>query len=288
MRIEDEVDQILRYLDELKVAYAAELKNAQKGTLCVSKDRKYTRYIQLIRESDGWRRKSITRMPDRIKNLSRAAYLRAAIGSINTNRQLMRALRGKMKSLDEDAILRLLPQSYAAIPREYFTTMNGTNVFCPEPVTDGSLVPKPVSLTTDGLSPIDWGRLPYAANPSFPETKRNPVSNGLLVRSKSEALFAEYYLRHRFCYHYDETLSFGGRYFSPDFILARGDGRLVFHEHFGRTNDPVYNRRNLEKIEYYANAGIVPWENLILTYERENGGINYTLFEAEVRAKLYG
>ena len=36
----------------------------------------------------------------------------------------------------------------------------------------------------------------------------------------------------------------------------------------------------------YERAGIVPWKNLIVTYDDEYGGIDTRIIEAEIRNKL--
>ena len=57
---------------------------------------------------------------------------------------------------------------------------------------------------------------------------------------------------------------------------------LVFHEHRGWKGANYY-RRNYVKDGIYLNAGIIQGINYIVTYEDEDGNINYELCEAIIR-----
>ncbi len=285
MRVEERIAFLSKYYADIRRLYANELRNLQKGTLTVSKNGNYLRYIQSYKENGKWTQKCIGKNPQKIRSLARAAYLREAIRRIDRNALLLNDLQRSLLSLDEKAILRSLPRSYEAIPEEFFTCENGSKTFCPNPVTDGTARIREAQKTTNGLSPIEWGLLPYAANTKYPEKKNKRLPNGLLVRSKSEGEIAAFYGSKKICYHYDETIRIGQRLLSPDFIVARPDGFLIYHEHFGLVDDSRYSRDIPVKFQLYASAGIVPWRNLIVTYERADEGLDYRLLEAEIDAK---
>ena len=50
-------------------------------------------------------------------------------------------------------------------------------------------------------------------------------------------------------------------------------------------NDPKYRKRNAERIAAYEENGIVPWDNLIITYDSD-GSIDLSLAEAIARAVI--
>jgi hypothetical protein len=50
-------------------------------------------------------------------------------------------------------------------------------------------------------------------------------------------------------------------------------------------DDPKYRKRNTERISDYEKVGIVPWDNLIITYDRD-GSIDLSLAEAIARTVL--
>lgn len=63
-------------------------------------------------------------------------------------------------------------------------------------------------------------------------------------------------------------------------------GEIIYIEHCGLTNDRDYMRHHKKKLADYENVGIVPWKNLIVTYDDEDGKINMAAVRAEITAKL--
>lgn len=61
---------------------------------------------------------------------------------------------------------------------------------------------------------------------------------------------------------------------------------LMYWEHCGRVNDPAYMRHHKWKMSMYEKAGIVPWKNLIITYDDEQGNIDARIIDAQIRLKL--
>jgi len=61
----------------------------------------------------------------------------------------------------------------------------------------------------------------------------------------------------------------------PDFSLwDKKRRRVIYHEHFGKMDDPVYRKRNLKKIDDYRRNGIFSAKNLIMTFEGEGTSLN--------------
>lgn len=73
--------------------------------------------------------------------------------------------------------------------------------------------------------------------------------------------------------------------FAPDFTILTRKGQ-IWWEHCGRVDDPNYMRKHNWKIHMYEKAGIVPWKNLIVTYDDENGNFDSQLVEAEIVNKI--
>ena len=84
---------------------------------------------------------------------------------------------------------------------------------------------------------------------------------------------------------YEQMIYIENYAFSPDFTILTPKG-IYYWEHAGKVNDPRYLRHHKWKMEMYEKAGIVPWKNLIVTYDDENGGIDTRIIEAEIRNKL--
>jgi len=120
----------------------------------------------------------------------------------------------------------------------------------------------------------------------MPEGRTHITSRGLRVRSKSEVLIAEKLYEYGIDFRYEEVLKIGKYTFVPDFTVRRRDGKVFYWEHCGRTSDEEYMTRHRRKMELYEIAGIVPWDNLIVTYDDEEGNINIAAAEGEIKAKL--
>lgn len=54
----------------------------------------------------------------------------------------------------------------------------------------------------------------------------------------------------------------------------------------GMTNDENYIRHHRWKMNIYEKMDIVPWKNLIVTYDDEYGNVSIPLIESEIKYKL--
>ncbi|MCR5059170.1 MAG: hypothetical protein K6A81_11210 [Clostridiales bacterium] len=134
-----------------------------------------------------------------------------------------------------------------------------------------------------------WQAQPYAENSSFPEEKKYATKRGELVRSKSEAMIADAYFDLGIPYKYDYPVEIGkGKYRYVDFVLLDvRSGRLIYHEHLGRMDDPLYLHKNMIKLDEYRKIGIFSGKNLLLTTETEDHPLNMNLFRKNT-AELFG
>ena len=97
---------------------------------------------------------------------------------------------------------------------------------------------------------------------------------GEAVRSKSEVIVADNLHNCGVQYQYEHPLTRGGVTKYPDFTIEDDDSHVTFYwEHCGMLTDPGYRRRWLEKLSWYR-------ENKILPYQ-EGGGENGTLIVTE-------
>jgi len=114
-----------------------------------------------------------------------------------------------------------------------------------------------------------WIAKPYTGK-GFGET--DPVittDKGLRVRSKSERFMANYFDSLGIPYKYECPLflkPYGSIY--PDFtFLSMKTSKEIYWEHEGMMDNPEYARTAVKKIELYEKNGIIPGDNLILTFE---------------------
>lgn len=115
--------------------------------------------------------------------------------------------------------------------------------------------------------------------------KTHITARGLQLRSKSEVIIAERLDYYDIAYRYEQLLYIGGYSFAPDFTILTQRGK-VYWEHCGIVNDKSYMNKHNWKMQMYEAGGIVPWKNLIVTYDNEEGHMDTRLIDAEIINKL--
>jgi hypothetical protein len=110
---------------------------------------------------------------------------------------------------------------------------------------------------------------------------------GVLVRSKSELFIADMLESLGIPYQYEIELPYGGYHLCPDFTVVRPrDGKVIFWEHFGMTHDGEYLRKMDLKLDKYRNMEIRPWDNLMISYDKEAGSLDVGLIRALIEGWL--
>lgn len=141
-------------------------------------------------------------------------------------------------------------------------------------------------LEEEAAKPTYWAAAGYTQSDYRPEEKIHTTSRGLKVRSKSEAAICEILYSLGVEFRYEEVIYISGRRIIPDFTIRRkSDGKIFYWEHFGMMDLPAYRKKHHEKMDLYEFAGIVPWDNLITTYDKD-GSIDLKYIEAIVRTML--
>lgn len=119
-------------------------------------------------------------------------------------------------------------------------------------------------------------------NPFERNNLKYPISNGLFVRSKSEAIIGEFLLAAGIPFRYEKTLDLvrvyedeaGFKHAStervfPDFTIYLPNGEIIIWEHEGLIDKMNYRRRNMRKLMLYFENGFYMPHNLIITMEGE-------------------
>ena len=200
-------------------------------------------------------RRSIGTNEDMIGKLARKEYLKAKNNLLAKNIELLEMAEEDFVDVSHDEIRRLMPPRVARLPEKNF------------------------------FESVQWENLPKEGIYRS-EERIHTTSRGLRVRSKSELIIAEKLYEYNIKFRYEERLHIGKHIFVPDFTIRRGDGKLFYWEHCGRTHDKKYMEHHKWKMNLYEGIGIVPWDNLIVTYDDEAGSINLLAVEGEIKAKL--
>lgn len=102
------------------------------------------------------------------------------------------------------------------------------------------------------------------------------TARGELVRSKSEVIVANALHAAKIDYLYEKELSLGEDGIKrPDFTIEDAEsGKTTYWEHCGMMPDETYRRRWEAKRAIYKKHDIVEGENLIVSEDEPNGGID--------------
>lgn len=113
------------------------------------------------------------------------------------------------------------------------------------------------------------------------------LSGGLQVRSKSEMMIANTLQIYSVPFCYEATLKLSGRDFSPDFtIMRRRDHKIFYWEHFGLVHEWSYRKNMKYKLEIYEEHNIVPWDNLLISYDTEKGALDLQVIQHLIQGHL--
>ena len=111
-------------------------------------------------------------------------------------------------------------------------------------------------------------------NPSHPENL-NVITELGAFRSKTEALIAYILTMLGIVFKYEAPLFVNGEIIYPDFtILHPITGEIYYLEHFGLLSKKFYRDRMVERLAAYSDAGINVGQQLLITSESGDGGID--------------
>ena len=111
------------------------------------------------------------------------------------------------------------------------------------------------------------------------------TTQGEVVRSKSEALILERIHHFEVAVRYEMVRHIGNIQVAPDFTFEGRDGQLFYWEHVGMLDNSEYARSNYDNLKLYYYAGIVPGDNLILSFEK-NGSIDMGAIDAIIEHEV--
>lgn len=142
-------------------------------------------------------------------------------------------------------------------------------------------------LTKDDRSFKVWMSAPDPCAAPHQEKRTEETLFGLKVRSKSEVMIATYLYENGIPFRYEEPLVLGGVVYCPDFTFRDPkSGAFYWYEHFGKMDEPDYVRDNIPRLITYADHGIVPGINLVLTYETKKHKLSLPQIRAEIQTVL--
>ncbi|MBS5334914.1 MAG: hypothetical protein UC708_01365 [Anaerovoracaceae bacterium] len=254
-QIKEKMSQMLSQLEKKLISDNMELEECPAGQISCTKRQGKNTYFRVEVQEGHRKRTSINKNQKLIEGLARKKYLSLEVSRLEKNINIIKALMADYLPDEVDDILREMPSPIQA--------------YC---------LPK--------ISTQSWSNVPYNMSTYMPERKVHTTSRGLKVRSKSELLIVEKLYEHDIEFRYEQVLRIDNVDFAPDFTIRTRNGGIIYWEHCGLTNNDKYLKAHKRKLEIYEQAGIVPWKNLIISYDDEYGILNLAIVESEIINKI--
>ena len=206
------------------------------------------------------KRHAINKQPEIVRGLVRRTYLERELAVLEKNVKALETMTKAFCEIAPDDILKQMPERFKKFPREYFF---------PQPEES------------------DWASQPYEQSSYMPERRIHTTSRGLLVRSKSELAISEAFYKYEVPFRYEQLLEIGAYKTAPDFMPRnKRTGEQLYWEHCGMPENEEYMKHHKWKMNLYEGVGIVPWKNLIVSYDGADGTLNIAEIESVIKNKL--
>ena len=287
----------------------AEMQTYPQGTLRHDYSRSRNRIFIATTTSDGKKiRESINKQPDILLKLLRKEYLAAQNVVLEKDIHLLETFIGQFVDTMPASYIERMPDRFHTLPIgivQLIATANPSAISAAEqiiedpeavielaetwfPLPKKEIGERKKDFHIDIGSELDnWARAQFEQSTYKIEQRTQRTSQGLLVRSKSEALIAEKLYEFGVPFRYEQVLHIGCRDYFPDFTVRNTrSGKLFYWEHLGLVNNKEYMESCRRKLATYENAGIAPWDNLITTYDDENGNLDLQFVESIIKCKL--
>ena len=129
----------------------------------------------------------------------------------------------------------------------------------------------------------DWADAYERQKNFYAEDRKHTSAKGVPMLSKNEIYIASRLDHYKIPYRYEASIPHPDVSRIPDFMIRRPrDGKIIYWEHLGLTSDKGYMSGNELKFVEYQDADIVPWDNLIVTYDTPDGGIDAKIIEGMI------
>lgn len=198
--------------------------------------RKGTRYYQRIDDTEI----GITNKKRLIKQLCRKKYLLTQKKQLIHNNLILEKSAKKLVHTNLDNTIKKLSKTYQNSPKSNFF--------------HSSIEP--------------WINKPFTQNSFKPEERKYESKAGIRVRSKSELIIANILDEYEIPYRYEPEMIFKGKKICPDFLIKTPfTAKTIIWEHFGALHKPDYEQSMNQKMDFYLDYGLTPFDTVIYTFE---------------------
>ncbi len=269
------LDDTLQYYQSLVRYYESVLESSPPGGLVWQNNHGKDQFIHLYSENGRTVRRTITGDTEMQQSLARKKFAQLSLKTLRHNAAVLDKALSRIIPFDPDSILRGMPNAYGKLPESYFFDRDQINIM--------------MELEGEAETRIsrhrEYGEMPYEESDYHKEKKKTRTSRGRLARSRVEAMIMEKLDSYGIAYHYDERITIEGKWVVPDFTFEGAGGKLIFWEHMGMMSKPDYAEENIDKLRRYQRVGIIPGDNLILSFDQD-GAVDMRVIDAIIRTQL--
>ena len=257
------LNTILSELEERKRRLEVELKSAPAGALNIRSQngRNYysVRYPKVGNRKKVYR-KGISGDKRLVRALVRKKYLEQAVAGVEKDIHLIRKVLKEYVDTNEESVMHGFLERYPELRNCIYGGRQ---------------------------SDREWASDYMPVQGLHDENLKSTSASGAKMRSKGELIIAGRLDYYHIPYRYEDQYRHPDLDRVPDFKIRRPrDGKIIYWEHFGLVNDEGYMENTGLKLTEYEVHEIVPWDNLIITYDQKDGGIDVRIIDAMIQGWL--
>ena len=258
-----ELNRIRSVLEDNRADLEKELNSLPQGQLyCLQKNGRWFYYELFPKKGNRKKEKrvGITEDMDKVFALVRKSYIRKALDIIGKDIKVLDMAIKHYVDFDEETVMSKLLDKHPELSEGIYHGQQSDEAWADD----------------------------YERQKEFYENGRTSTSaKGVEMRSKNEVYIASRLDHYKIPYRYEASVPHPDVSRIPDFTIRRPrDGKIIYWEHLGKIGDSDYRSGNELKFIEYENSGIVPWDNLIVTYDTSDGGIDAKLIDAMIQGWL--
>ena len=275
----DQIEEMMYESSKLLENYIREYKDCVEGGLACCRTHGKETFLHTSQSNGKYIRTVVGKDSDMLKALARKEYLNRTIKVLKNNVAVLSKAAEKLQPMDVDYLREKMLKPYRSLPDEYFFK---------------GLFDRPGINQADqyieGIKRhVEWAKEPYEKSTYKPERRKYPTSAGFKVRSKSEQSIVEQLVNYGVPFRYEEVIWINNWPYSSDFTFRDRGKNKFYWEHAGMMDIPVYKNKHEHKMKTFEGIGIVPWKNLIVTYDVDeviNVPLIKSIIENEVLPRL--
>ena len=258
------IRDVYEQMQSLKSDLSEEMLSLPEGRICFNTAGNGKRYYYERLAKKGNRKKerriSVSNDPERLGGLVRKDYIEKALPRIEEDLNRIGKLIEGYHAVDELSLMSAFIRDNPDLEKYVYRPGNSFD---------------------------DWSSNYEKADGLYEDNLKATSAEGTKMRSMGEIAIASRLNHFNIPYRYEAVIGIPEMPYVPDFTIRRpGDGQIFYWEHLGMVSDEEYMKRNSVKFDRYAEYGIVPWRNLIVTYGTEDGGIDIKIVDAMIHGWL--